>query len=69
MTGRGWPLRLVALTLLVAALRVTPGADGLTVELTGRFFGELLVINQKVVSSGRLPSKAEVKTLMSEALS
>ena len=37
-------LGLVALTLLVAALRVTPGADGLTVELTGRFFGELLVI-------------------------
>jgi small redox-active disulfide protein 2 len=28
-----------------------------------------LVINQKVVSSGRLPSKAEVKTLISEALS
>ena len=28
-----------------------------------------LVINGKVVSSGRLPSKAEVKTLISEALS
>jgi uncharacterized membrane protein YraQ (UPF0718 family) len=37
-------LGLVALTLLVAALRVTPGVDGLTVELTGRFFGEGLVI-------------------------
>ena len=65
----GGPLGLVTLTLLVAALRVTLGADGLTVELTGRFFGELLVINQNVVSSGRLPSKAEVKTLISEALS
>jgi len=28
-----------------------------------------LVINEKVVSSGRLPSKAEVKTLIADALS
>ena len=37
-------LGFVALTLLVAALRVAPGSDGLMVELTGRFFGELLAI-------------------------
>ena len=28
-----------------------------------------LVVNEKVVPSGRLPSKAEVKTLIAEALS
>ncbi len=37
-------LGLIALTLLVAALRFTPAADGLAVGITGRFIGELLVL-------------------------
>jgi len=37
-------LALVALTLLVAALKITPTPDGLVVGFTGRFFGEALVI-------------------------
>jgi hypothetical protein len=37
-------LALVALTLLVAALKVTPRADGLVIGLTGRFIGEIVVI-------------------------
>jgi uncharacterized membrane protein YraQ (UPF0718 family) len=37
-------LGLIALTLLVAALKITPSADGLVVGVTGRFIGEVLVI-------------------------
>jgi hypothetical protein len=37
-------LSLVALTLLVAALRLTPAPDGLIVGVTGRFVAEILVI-------------------------
>ncbi|HSJ59043.1 MAG TPA: permease, partial [Anaerolineae bacterium] len=37
-------LGLIALTLLVAALRFTPATDGLVVGITGRFIGELLVL-------------------------
>jgi uncharacterized membrane protein YraQ (UPF0718 family) len=37
-------LGLIGLTLLVAALRVTPQADGLTVGFTGRFIGEVIVL-------------------------
>ena len=37
-------LGLIALTLLVAALQITPLADGLAVGLTGRFIGEAIVI-------------------------
>jgi hypothetical protein len=37
-------LGLVALTLLVAALKVTPTSGGLVVGFTGRFFGEMLVL-------------------------
>jgi uncharacterized membrane protein YraQ (UPF0718 family) len=37
-------LGLIALTLLVAALRFTPTPDGLVVGMTGRFIGELLII-------------------------
>jgi uncharacterized membrane protein YraQ (UPF0718 family) len=43
----GWTwvaLALIALTLLVAALRVTPTANGLVIGITGRFIGEVLVI-------------------------
>jgi uncharacterized membrane protein YraQ (UPF0718 family) len=38
-------LGLIATTLLVAALRVTPQPAGLTIGLTGRFFGEVLVLS------------------------
>ena len=37
-------LALIALTLLVAAFKITPQANGLTVGFTGRFVGELIVI-------------------------
>ncbi|MFN2227048.1 MAG: permease, partial [Anaerolineae bacterium] len=37
-------LGLIALTLLVAALRFTPTPDGLLVGITGRFVGEVLVL-------------------------
>jgi len=37
-------LGLIALTLLVAALRFTPAPDGLMVGITGRFVGEVLVL-------------------------
>ncbi len=37
-------LGLIALTLLVAALRFTPAANGLVVGITGRFLGELIVL-------------------------
>jgi uncharacterized membrane protein YraQ (UPF0718 family) len=43
----GWSwvaLALIALTLLVAALQVTPQAEGLVVGVTGRFIGEVIVI-------------------------
>jgi len=43
--GWSWAaMGLIALTLLVAALRVTPQAEGLTVGLTGRFIGEAVVL-------------------------
>ncbi|HFD39261.1 MAG TPA: permease [Anaerolineae bacterium] len=37
-------LGLIALTLLVAALRFTPTAEGLVIGITGRFIGEVLVL-------------------------
>ena len=37
-------LALIALTLLVAALKITPQTDGLAIGFTGRFIGELIVI-------------------------
>ena len=37
-------LALIALTLLVAALKITPQADGLAIGFTGRFIGEAIVI-------------------------
>jgi uncharacterized membrane protein YraQ (UPF0718 family) len=37
-------LALIALTLLVAALRITPQAGGLVIGVTGRFLGEVLVM-------------------------
>ncbi|MCL7452432.1 MAG: permease [Anaerolineae bacterium] len=37
-------LGLIALTLLVAALRFTPATGGLVIGITGRFIGELLVL-------------------------
>jgi uncharacterized membrane protein YraQ (UPF0718 family) len=44
--GWSWAaLGLIAATLLLAALRVTPQPAGLTIGLTGRFFGEVLVLS------------------------
>jgi uncharacterized membrane protein YraQ (UPF0718 family) len=44
--GWSWAaLGLIAATLLIAALRVTPQPTGLTIGLTGRFFGEVLVLS------------------------
>ncbi len=37
-------LALIALTLLVAALQITPQANGLVVGFTGRFIGEVIVL-------------------------
>jgi hypothetical protein len=37
-------LVLIALTLLVAALQITPTPDGLVIGITGRFVGEVIVI-------------------------
>ena len=38
-------LALIALTLLVAALQVTPAPNGLLIGITGRFIGEVIVIS------------------------
>jgi uncharacterized membrane protein YraQ (UPF0718 family) len=38
-------LALIALTLLVAALQVTPTPNGLVIGITGRFIGEVIVIS------------------------
>ena len=44
-TAWSWmALGLVALTLLVAALQVTPTANGLVIGITGRFVGEAILI-------------------------
>ena len=43
----GWSwvaLALIALTLLVAAFKVTPRSDGLVIGVTGRFIGEVIAI-------------------------
>lgn len=54
-------LGLIALTLLVAALRVTPAAGGLVVGITGRFIGELLVIGAVVVVAWKGLDEYEVQ--------
>jgi uncharacterized membrane protein YraQ (UPF0718 family) len=44
-TSWSWAaLSLIALTLLVAALRVTPQGNGLQIGITGRFLGEVAVL-------------------------
>jgi hypothetical protein len=42
-------LALIVLTLVVAALQITPTAHGLVISITGRFVGELIVIGAVVV--------------------
>ncbi len=54
-------LGLIALTLLVAALRVTPAAGGLVVGITGRFIGELLVIGAVVLVAWKGLDEYEVQ--------
>jgi uncharacterized protein len=54
-------LGLIALTLLLAALRVTPAATGLEVGITGRFLGELLVIGAVVLVAWKGLDEYEVQ--------
>jgi uncharacterized membrane protein YraQ (UPF0718 family) len=46
-------LSLIVLTLLVAALQITPTANGLQVSITGRFVGEVFVISAVVLVAWR----------------
>jgi hypothetical protein len=54
-------LILIALTLLVAALQITPTADGLTIAVTGRFVGLVLVLGTLVVVAWKGLDEYEVQ--------
>jgi uncharacterized membrane protein YraQ (UPF0718 family) len=54
-------LGLIALTLLVAALRFTPAPHGLVVGITGRFIGELLVIGSVALVAWKWLDEYEVQ--------
>ncbi|HSR32865.1 MAG TPA: permease [Anaerolineae bacterium] len=54
-------LGLIALTLLVAALRFTPTPDGLVVGITGRFIGEVLVIGSVTLVARKWLDEYEVQ--------
>jgi hypothetical protein len=54
-------LALIALTLLVAALKFTPTPDGLTVGVTGRFIGEVLLISAVVLVAWKWLDEYEVQ--------
>ncbi|MGD9049301.1 MAG: permease [Anaerolineae bacterium] len=54
-------LALIVLTLLVAALQITPTANGLVISLTGRFVGEVLVIGAVVVVALKWLDEYEVQ--------
>jgi len=54
-------LGLIALTLLVAALRFTPTPDGLVVGITGRFIGELLVLGSVALVAWKWLDEYEVQ--------
>jgi len=54
-------LGLLALTLLVAALRVVPHAAGVSLQFTGRFFGEALVMAAVVSVAARYLDAYEVQ--------
>jgi uncharacterized membrane protein YraQ (UPF0718 family) len=54
-------LALIGLTLLVAALQVSPGAEGLVVGFTGRFIGEVVVLVAVVLVAWRWLDGYEVQ--------
>ena len=54
-------LALIALTLLVAALQVTPTANGLVVNITGRFVAEVIVIGAVVLVAWKWLDEYEVQ--------
>jgi hypothetical protein len=54
-------LGLIALTLLVAALKFSPTPDGLVVGITGRFAGEVLVIGSVALVAWKWLDKYEVQ--------
>ena len=54
-------LALIVLTLLVAALQITPAADGLVVNITGRFVGEVMVVGAVVLVAWRWLDAYEVQ--------
>ena len=54
-------LALIILTLLVAALQITPTANGLVISITGRFVGEVVVIGAVVVVAWKWLDEYEVQ--------
>jgi uncharacterized membrane protein YraQ (UPF0718 family) len=54
-------LALIILTLLVAALQLSPTADGLVINITGRFVGEVIVISAVVLVAWRWLDEYEVQ--------
>jgi hypothetical protein len=54
-------LGLIALTLLVAALDVTPTPDGLVIGITGRFVGEVLIIGAVALVAWKWLDEYEVQ--------
>jgi uncharacterized membrane protein YraQ (UPF0718 family) len=61
---KGWSwaaLGLIALTLLVGALKFTPTPNGLTVGITGRFIGEVLVIGSVALVAWKWLDEYEVQ--------
>jgi uncharacterized membrane protein YraQ (UPF0718 family) len=61
-TAWSWTaLGLIALTLLVASLRLTPTAEGLAVGITGRTLGEVLVLGSVALVAWRWLDAYEVQ--------
>jgi hypothetical protein len=54
-------LGLIALTLLAAALKLTPTPEGLVVGVTGRFLGELLVLGSVALVAWKWLDEYEVQ--------
>ena len=54
-------LVLIALTLLVAALKFTPTPDGLVIGITGRFIGEVFVLGATAVVAWKWLDEYEVQ--------
>jgi uncharacterized membrane protein YraQ (UPF0718 family) len=57
----GVALALIVLTLLFAALQVTPAANGLVISITGRFVGEVIVIGAVVLVAWKWLDEYEVQ--------